>query len=213
MERVALGYDARLDSSSYVDRVWDATRRDNFLLRPEIAWPKSVDKTVWPAVLRLPGDVVMGAQGVIDIEPIDVRQNALDVWRDLDSLERALKRKGAIGRGRIAMITALIERAVPSDHVWRFALEEPAQTTDTTNGWEFLGYDVADSGMTSALMNCGFQPFERAALRRDWADGLNEHGLFPTLDDADAFRSLNDARIAEHAPFFVFALHAQVHAS
>ena len=212
MQRLTLGFDARLHASAYVDQVWGTVRRENFLLRPEIAWPKSIDKTVWPAVLRLPGDVDMGAQGVIDVEPIDVRQNALDVWRDLDSLERALNRQGVNGHGRVVMITVLTEEAMPSDHVWMFAIEDPAQTTDTADEWEFLGYDVADASMTSALMNCGFQPSERDALRKEWADRLNAHGLFQSLDDARAFRLLNDARVAEHAPFFVFAFHARLHA-
>jgi hypothetical protein len=105
------------------------------------------------------------------------------------------------------LITALTDQAIASDHVWMFAVEEPVQTVDTDDGWQLLGYDVADAAMTSALMNCGFQPEERSALRQAWADKLNAHGLFPSPDDAHAFRSLSDARVAEHAPFSVFALH------
>ena len=209
MHRLTLGFDARLDASAYVELAWGTKRREVFLLRPEIAWPKSVDQSVWPAVLRLPGDVDLGAHGVVDVEPVDVRQNALDVWRDLGSLERALGRHGAESSWRIVMITALTEQAIPLDHAWMFAVEEPAQTVDADDEWEFLGYDIADASMTSALMNCGFQPDERSDLRRGWADKLNTHGLFPSLDDARAFRSLSDTRITEHAPFFVFALHTR----
>ncbi len=75
--------------------------------------------------------------------------------------------------------------------------------------WTLLGYDVADSGFTSGLSNCGYRPDidDVESLRRDWGPKLNERGLFDALEHADEFRRVSDARIPEHAPFFVFALY------
>ena len=98
--------------------------------------------------------------------------------------------------------------SVETDPYWsilaEFPLADPAPGAD----WQPLGYDVADTAYISALTNCGYQPDEASALRAAWTGRLNQHGLFETLEDADAFRALTDRRIAAHAPFQVFALSA-----
>ena len=62
MFETVLGFDARLRPGDYLDHQWGGVRREVFLLRPDIAWPKSVDLTAWPSLFhfegnfRLPGD-------------------------------------------------------------------------------------------------------------------------------------------------------------
>ncbi len=79
----------------------------------------------------------------------------------------------------------------------------------SNEAWILLGYDVADSGFTSGLSNCGYRPDldDVEGLRRDWAPRLNAGGLFDDLEHAIAFRALSDGRIPEHAPFYVYALY------
>ena len=50
-------------------------------------------------------------------------------------------------------------------------------------GWTFLGYDVADLGGLSGLMNCGFVPEveDVDALRAHWGPKLNDWHLFDDL--------------------------------
>ena len=71
--------------------------------------------------------------------------------------------------------------------------------------WQLLGYDVADPGI-SGLSNCGYTDEERPAAVARWGPLLNEHHLFRRVEDADAFRVYSDARVSEHAPFFVLGL-------
>ncbi len=72
---------------------------------------------------------------------------------------------------------------------------------------ELLGYDVADNGMLSGLMNCGYEASEREAAQAKWRGALNEHHLFAAVADALAFRTYAEARVPEHAPFFVYGLY------
>jgi hypothetical protein len=72
---------------------------------------------------------------------------------------------------------------------------------------KFLGYDVADIGRISGLSNCAYVPDEREALRSEWGPKLNDHHLFTQLEPARAFRRLTDARVPEHAPFYVYGIY------
>ena len=74
--------------------------------------------------------------------------------------------------------------------------------------WDRLGFDVADEGFLSGLSNCAFKDaVERAAIRAAYGQRLGSSHLFQEGKDADDFRIDCDARIPEHAPFFVFALY------
>jgi len=73
--------------------------------------------------------------------------------------------------------------------------------------WRLLGFDVSDGGLLSGLSNCGYSPDEIVTLRPQWASRLNSRHQFDTVEDAFEFRKLTDARVPEHAPFFVFGLY------
>jgi hypothetical protein len=73
--------------------------------------------------------------------------------------------------------------------------------------WQFLGFDVCDSGFLSGLTNCGYlDSAELLAARRNWGTSLNEHHLFKDPEPAFEFKIYSDHRVQEHAPFFVFGL-------
>jgi hypothetical protein len=71
-----------------------------------------------------------------------------------------------------------------------------------------LGYDVCDEWGLSGLSNCGLEPGREdvAALRAKWGPLLNRAHLFDSRDAAAAFAHASDARVEEHAPFFVYEL-------
>ncbi len=73
-------------------------------------------------------------------------------------------------------------------------------------GWLTLGFDVCDESLLSGLMNCSYTPEERERLSPIWSKKLNGFHLFRTASDAEEFRRLTDARVPEHAPFFVVAI-------
>jgi hypothetical protein len=72
--------------------------------------------------------------------------------------------------------------------------------------WQFLGFDIADGGFISGLSNCGYEDAERDGLAAEWAQYLNRRHLFDDLQRAFQFRELTNARVPEHAPFFVIRL-------
>lgn len=83
---------------------------------------------------------------------------------------------------------------------WEWPLEWPA------GSHSFLGYDVADAGRISGLMNCGYTS-DHAELRERFARHLNRHHLFSDRERALHFRRVTDTRVPEHAPFFVYGLY------
>jgi len=61
--------------------------------------------------------------------------------------------------------------------------------------------------LLSGLSNCGYVGRESETFRARWRGRLNEHLLFTELTPAFEFRQLSDARVPEHAPFFVCGLY------
>jgi hypothetical protein len=110
---------------------------------------------------------------------------------------------------------AALRRAV-GDAGWTVAVTRPGERTaelwwDTAPeavdaAWTLLGYDVSDAALLSGLSNCGYDD-ERPRLQAAWAEHLNEHHLFRDATRADGFRAETDARVPEHAPFFVYGLY------
>ena len=49
LNRWLLGFDVRLAADQYAGQRWDRDSRAQFLLRPDLAWPLSVDRSVWPS--------------------------------------------------------------------------------------------------------------------------------------------------------------------
>jgi hypothetical protein len=72
---------------------------------------------------------------------------------------------------------------------------------------ELLGYDIADDVMTSGLSNCSYGDLDKSVLRSTWGPRLNRFHLFDRSDVALRFKRVTEARVPEHAPFFVFGLY------
>jgi hypothetical protein len=72
---------------------------------------------------------------------------------------------------------------------------------------ELLGYDVADEVMTSGLSNCSYSDEDKGRLRPLWGSRLNRFHLFDRADLSSQFKGITEARVPEHAPFFVFGVY------
>jgi hypothetical protein len=175
------GFDART-SLDEPDPSWTDARRSQFLLRPDVSRPVSVDPRVWPSVL--PPGLTDGP--------------APDYWADLAEL-----RKVCVERGLGPRSAALVALAVVVESDAARALLVATEPSGSNLQQTPLGWDVADNGLVSALSNCGYLPEAIDDQRRTWAPALNQWGLFDDLESARAFRASADIRVPEHAPFLL----------
>lgn len=189
-EELLLGFDGRVWENS---GIWDAERREQFLLRIDAVQPFSTDTTVWPSFLDS------------DLRPPTCIGHQT-LWNDLECLQSCLRSSITSSSWITAVTLHLISD--PSDEVNRWKANVPATIpTLRSETWSLLGYDVSDRWLLSGLSNCGFLPGEDIeALREKWNDKLNDHHLFDRLDSAIEFRALSDQRVKEHSPFFVFGI-------
>lgn len=164
--------------------------RGVFLLRPEIELPYSVDGHVWPSVWGMNEGPQADGNGL---------------WLNLAELRQSLTEKGKTA------ILIVVELLVPSNLP---AFGFPYPLIDSTpepqtipEGGTCLGFDVADSGFWSGLSNCGYSEEDRARLRPEWRNKINDFGLLKSEQDAITFKEMTDARVPEHAPFWVYKLY------
>jgi hypothetical protein len=80
----------------------------------------------------------------------------------------------------------------------------PEEDTTVELAFQEFGYDVADRYLLSGLSNCMLSPEELGNLRKNWAERINEFGLFSKAGDAVTYASVCDLNIPEHAPFFAY---------
>jgi len=181
------GADVRVDPE-LPDAAWDRSRRELYLLRPDVARPLSVDTSVWPRPESVAGELG-------DSLP----------WVGAEAVRRRWATSPA-GRSDRSVVVAL--GVVAADTRARQILaQQRGIDTEVTVGpsWRFLGFDIVDGGI-SGLSNCGFDEAERGGLRARWGRRLNDHGLFTELSDAISFKAVTDKRVPEHAPFEVWGI-------
>ena len=187
-----LGFDAR--------EVWMEVRRPpEYLLRDDVKRVLSADTTVWPSLFGfraswLPPEV----ERMPELDRPDWIGANDPFWEDLGLLEQA--------------VVSLDSQEFP---YWLIAaswhtidLTPPRMPTIPATrdpGWRFLGFDVADPGI-SGLSNCGYTEEERTLLASQFSPWLNQHHLFTDLQKAFEFRTLSNGRVREHAPFYVIGL-------
>jgi hypothetical protein len=182
-----VGADIRVDPG-LPDAAWDRKRREQFLIRPEVTRPLSVDPWVWPKARPEAGEPVGDPLPWVSVDDVRERwasQEGSDGW-----VAVAI---GAVATDSRARELLAMERGIKTEVV-------------VGTRWRFLGYDIADAGDISGLSNCGFEGRELERLRPTWAPRLNGHGLFSEISDAVSFRSATDQRVREHAPFQVYGI-------
>lgn len=159
-----------------------AEQRATYLLRPDVAFPLSVDPNVWA---RVPGDVTY---------PVP--------WTPVEDVQQ---RAAALMLSMHRVCVAVFAAAAEGDE------EELRSRTGADTplaadlAWTFVGFDVADGTEISGLSYCGYGE-ELEALLAALAPRLNDRGRFRVLEDALAFRKVTDARVPEHAPFTVYGI-------
>lgn len=188
-----LGYDAREDWISFQDS-WSRDRRQRLLIRQDIEKPLSVDTAVWPSVFDL----------VPCLHRPDWTGYVQDLWEDLQALTtavQAVELSKPICYVAIELLEEFCSCEVAED--WRERVPRVVSPDVRSLPHSLVGYDVADYYLLSGLTNCEPSLQHRSSK---WAAHLNKYHLFEKAEVAFEFKAEVEARIPEHAPFFLFAL-------
>jgi hypothetical protein len=122
------------------------------------------------------------------------------LWEDLETLKKCLSTVDSAPRPFWIIAISLDGDSQTVPYAAQLLRLRPPDS------WEFLGFDVSDSGLLSGLSNCGYDASEMAGMRLKWGQSLNQFHLFDDLTTAITFRDFTDARVPEHAPFYVYGL-------
>jgi hypothetical protein len=176
-----LGFDIHAPLSSPPDPAWGGTRREQYLLRPEIAVPLSVDRMVWPSLLTN-------------------RDAPFGLLLTLDELDRHSTRlvESGVDHPTLVCISGFADSPLPE--AWGIA--SPLPNIAGTD----LGFDIADASLLSGLSNCGLTPPEQRKMRAAWTRNVNHYGLVNDLESASLIRKEYDELVQEHSPFYVYLI-------
>jgi hypothetical protein len=206
-----IGFDIR-DPIGGSDHLWDANRREVFLLRRDVLAPLSVDTSVWPSVfdsgqgIGLP-EVERVRLGLAGIPlPTYTGPNA-SLWEDAETMRRYLIEKWENPKPCVTIAISWISDSGFSegDKYGPYLSQTSPSALDPR--WERLGFDIGDGSLVSGLSNCGYLAEEAQDLRDRWGASLTDHHLFDDLPPAFQFRDLVNQRVTSHAPFFVYGLY------
>jgi hypothetical protein len=192
-KQLLLGFDCRAWGADEA-QPWPAERRDLYLLRGDVPRPVSVDTMVWP---RPDGLEAAQAASYFALTTLIT---------DLDEV-RQMGSQAQTSYAVVALTISLTPLSLPDQQEWQARQWIVPRPASLAPEWPRLGWDVADMGLISGLSNCGYTPGERATLAGQFGPGLNDHHLFSDHDLADQFRHITNARVPEHAPFFVFGIY------
>lgn len=203
-----LGFDIRLRPEYYVEKLWNQKRRVTYLLLPEVKWPLSVDKMVWPSLFRYPTDLIeqsyLQFDETIEVKAINTRHQALELWLDIEEMK---KQSGKQGKNNTQIAVSLfMDESSLSDEYWSAVLDPRLSRDQIPSESSLIGYDVADRDMISGLSNCGYDSNEMETIKESWNSCLNDYGLFKKFADAMGFTKLIDKKIPSHSPFYVYSL-------
>jgi hypothetical protein len=135
------GGDIRVDPG-LPDAAWDRKRRQQYLVRPEVTRPLSVDRWVWPKPRPVAGEPVGDPLPWVSAEDVHQRWASSHVGTD----------------GWVVIAIGVV--AVDSHAREVLARSGIDAEVVVGPGWRFLGYDIADAGDTSGLSNCGYEGHE-----------------------------------------------------
>ena len=212
MFRWIVEFDVRMAKEHYVVRRWSEDSRHQFLLRPDVEWPLSIDRSVWPSVFF--STRFRDFRDSYSTIPVDRELEGND-WLDLERMRTYYHAHRELAPGGVFVGIELLSEKTADGPVILYEGSggslygitlEPTLPDRLPDGSTLLGYDVADAGRISGLANCGYTDENAGALKPAWGPRLNSVGLLSTLEDAVAFRQASDERVPEHAPFWVYAL-------
>lgn len=201
-----IGYDSRIAFEA-IQIQWIDVRRQDFLLVPDVLKPLSVDRIVWSETddISYPESCDKYGYGFMGLLASAIPQN--ESQGICIAISAYPKHWSPIQKEYWdALISDRDGREIGTQYLVQDSIPSPDPTK-----FELLGFDVADSGLISALSNCGWSPEEKPEATACWKKYLNHHHLFDDACKAQEFVEFSDKRVQEHAPFFVFGLWCRTH--
>lgn len=192
MELTLLGFGLRRPFAEQHSN-WPEERRSQFLIRPEVPIPISVDCGVWPVFVANPDKTY----------PLHLWGSVSEILTTFPDTERNLIESPVI----IEIAVAATDK--PSSAYWEqmfFGRVEVEKDRNLDITRDCLGYDVADHYFVSGLSNCMLPGDELTVIRTDWSEAINSWGMFRDLKSAIAFRAVCNDLVPEHAPFETFRI-------
>jgi hypothetical protein len=183
-------------------------------LRPDIGWPLSVDRRVWPSVFYSEIDKRPDWESYATIE-VDPTTDGGAYWLDLDRMRTYYNRHRTLAPGGVFVgVELLSEKEADGQALLYMDSEgiqcglwlEPTVPEGPPEGSALLGYDVAGAARISGLANTEYTEEEIRDLAPVWAHRLNSFGLLDRIEDAVAFRQVCDERDPTSASFWIYAL-------
>lgn len=186
-QEVFLGYDVRTSLEGHIENSWDTARRSDYLLRPEIIRPVSVDRIVWPSLLT------------DETPPFGLLTTLDEVVRSMKELERSVG-----GEPTLIGIFGFPNRECTIPAAWSMAVGTQPTPECIHGVTKDLGFDVADEFMLGGLSNCKITPEERGRICESWIRKVNMYGLLEDLESASMVKTVYDLLVPEHSPFYVY---------
>jgi hypothetical protein len=199
-----IGYDVRWFPPDFLSSRWTPSERARTLLRPELARPASTDTNVWPSRFKI-GEV--NDRDLLSVDPVTGDPHVLlfGLWSSVGQM-LAHYRPAQQPDYAVGFRLYTIPGSAPQDEWWRAIHGTAITPTDPDAKWGRLGFDVSNSGLTSALSGIVMLNAELDSLRRQWALTINDFGLFESAQDAILYCKNANERLREEGPFYVWEL-------
>lgn len=207
-----IGFDVRRAGPSVAELLMPEERRTSALIAPDCPQVLSADRSIWPSLFHLESGEAPWPVSFPDLVPVGIGPEtayfaAFELWPDLRSM-RAAYRPSPEGDCGIALALLLPEHyggQFRDDPWFRAATSPGAAPATPATDWPFVGFDVVNSGLQSALS--GFGPLEdMGEVRARWGGDMNAFHLFEDLPRTLDFCAEANDRLAADGPFFVAAL-------
>jgi len=190
---LTLGFDIRQPLGNCDVSQWTRERREQFLIRPEILCPLSVDSSVWPRAWETSNE------------------GPMHLWGSVSQILTTFPAEISSEPSSPIVIEIAVIAAEHMYRHWKNILEgtlHPELDRALGITLQDYGYDVADQFLLSGLSNCMLKPEELEKLRKPWKTSINSYGLFAGSEDAVRYSSICDSLIPEHAPFCAYRIRA-----
>ena len=200
---------------------WPQSRKDRFLLKPDVYKPLSVDSYIWYSIFSEVYDPDLWSslsraakylgsewsevfiEGKKLSKPDAYRPRR--VWRNLAHLREYLDKMWGNAWKPCALVA--VSEFITEDEIDEPVLSDPIVPDEIDPAWQFLGYDVADYELYTGLFEGEINSNEVQSLRNEWGQYLNEHHLFIDLQKAFDYISIANKRYPSHMPYGVYGLY------
>lgn len=207
-----VGFDVRRTGPLVAELLMPEERRAAALLAPDCPEVLSADRSIWPSLFHLESGEAPWPVSFPDLIPVASSPatryfEAFELWPTVASL-RAAYRPSQEGDCGIALALLLPQHyggQFRNDPWFQAATTPGANPATPASDWPFLGFDVVNSGLQSAL--AGFGPRDdMGEVRAAWGGDMNAFHLFEDLPRTLDYCAEANERLATDGPFYVAAL-------